>query len=398
MNELVIITLDTETGVHNRGEDAIGTMKAAPWHPDNHIVMIGSKEENGGVLVTKFVPSCYEELTNELLYVGQNIKFDMHYLMKDSDGFRKNIWPKTHLWDTMIAEYILTGQTSQYASLDKLSAKYGGSLKDDRIKEYWENGVDTEDIPEGMLVEYLEHDVKNTELVFQAQYERAKELGMLPLILSQMRALKATTEMEWNGMFFDKEIAQEKTIELELEMEEHQHVIGMEAMHIFDAHFFTHDFNMDSSAHIALMLFGGEYKYKKKQPMMKDGEVVVYKSGAKKGLERMENVEVVSNTVGYGIPLKEEYKTSKGKPSTKDDVLQDILATPTKLPVGCMQFIQSLLAYRKLQKDVSTYFEGYSKLVWPDGIIHHQLNQVGTDTGRLSSSKPNLQNVTTKED
>lgn len=55
--------------------------------------------------------------------------------------------------------------------------------------------------------------------------------------------------------------------------------------------------------------------------------------------------------------------------------------------------IQILLDYRKLSKLLSTYIEPLPQLVWEDGFLHGELNQMGTKTGRLSSNNPNLQNI-----
>ena len=52
--------------------------------------------------------------------------------------------------------------------------------------------------------------------------------------------------------------------------------------------------------------------------------------------------------------------------------------------------IQDYRAYTKLQ---STYVEGLMKAVRADGRIHTQFSTTRTETGRLASSKPNLQNI-----
>lgn len=56
-------------------------------------------------------------------------------------------------------------------------------------------------------------------------------------------------------------------------------------------------------------------------------------------------------------------------------------------------FSEILLEYRKHKKILSTYLKGWVKLADNSGRIHTTLNQGGTDTGRLSSRDPNLQNV-----
>lgn len=57
-------------------------------------------------------------------------------------------------------------------------------------------------------------------------------------------------------------------------------------------------------------------------------------------------------------------------------------------------FIGKLLEYRELKKLLSTYIEPLPKLVSPySGKIHTTFNQALTATGRLSSVKPNLQNI-----
>lgn len=60
--------------------------------------------------------------------------------------------------------------------------------------------------------------------------------------------------------------------------------------------------------------------------------------------------------------------------------------------------IESLLTYRKLQKIYSTYAEGLQKYIRDDGRIHTLFNQCATQTGRLSSSEPNLQNISVRDE
>ena len=57
-----------------------------------------------------------------------------------------------------------------------------------------------------------------------------------------------------------------------------------------------------------------------------------------------------------------------------------------------------LLDYRKLNKLKTTYVDTLPLLVDENSRIHTSFNQIGTATGRLSSSDPNLQNIPVKTD
>ena len=57
-----------------------------------------------------------------------------------------------------------------------------------------------------------------------------------------------------------------------------------------------------------------------------------------------------------------------------------------------------LLDYRKLNKLRTTYVDTLPNLVDSNSRIHTSFNQIGTATGRLSSSEPNLQNIPVKTD
>ena len=65
---------------------------------------------------------------------------------------------------------------------------------------------------------------------------------------------------------------------------------------------------------------------------------------------------------------------------------------------GAHPIIDDLLSYRKLSKIYSTYAEGLKKYIWKDGRIHTIYNQCATQTGRLSSSEPNLQNISVRDE
>lgn len=85
-----------------------------------------------------------------------------------------------------------------------------------------------------------------------------------------------------------------------------------------------------------------------------------------------------------GLPQKKLTRT--GEPSTDVDVLNDL----SKLH----QVPERILEYRGLSKLKSTYVDALPRLINPEtGRIHTSFNQVGTSTGRVSSSDPNLQNI-----
>ena len=94
--------------------------------------------------------------------------------------------------------------------------------------------------------------------------------------------------------------------------------------------------------------------------------------------------EIFYNDLDYPI-IK---KTPKGAPSTDASVLEE-LSKDYELP-------KIILKYRELEKIRSTYVDGLIPEVTDDGKIHTHFNLFGTATGRLSSEKPNLQNIPNK--
>lgn len=92
-----------------------------------------------------------------------------------------------------------------------------------------------------------------------------------------------------------------------------------------------------------------------------------------------------------GMILYDELGLKAGKKrSTAADVLEKLVHVHPIIPL--------LLEHRKYQKIYSTYAIGLSKHVLGDGKIHTIFNQIQTQTGRLSSSEPNLQNISVRDE
>lgn len=60
--------------------------------------------------------------------------------------------------------------------------------------------------------------------------------------------------------------------------------------------------------------------------------------------------------------------------------------------------IEKILEYRKYAKLLGTYIDGLIPHIKEDGKIHSYFNQAQTTTGRLSSSSPNLQNISARDE
>jgi len=89
-----------------------------------------------------------------------------------------------------------------------------------------------------------------------------------------------------------------------------------------------------------------------------------------------------------GLKPKNQKKTSTGQRSTKESELEKL--------VGEHPVITDVLAYRELQKLLSTYIDTLPTLIGEDGRLHAEFLQAGTTTGRMASQNPNLQNIPTK--
>lgn len=83
-----------------------------------------------------------------------------------------------------------------------------------------------------------------------------------------------------------------------------------------------------------------------------------------------------------GLPVIKKTKTGY---STSADVLEKL--------EPAHEIVREILHYRQLGKLQSTYIEGLLKVVHRDGKVHTRFNQALTQTGRLSSTDPNLQNI-----
>lgn len=83
-----------------------------------------------------------------------------------------------------------------------------------------------------------------------------------------------------------------------------------------------------------------------------------------------------------GLPAGKKTRTGW---STNADILEKLR---DKHPI-----VRDVLEYRELTKLKSTYTDGLLKTIGPDGRIHTTFQMTVTDTGRLSSREPNLQNI-----
>lgn len=177
-----ILTLDLETTCYKhqeRGEDGLYNTKdkegGAASLPQ-FLVMTGLKWLHKKQAETirhitnaeynrKYIQS---ELDSSDLVVGFNIKFDLLWLKRIDIDISNVV-----IWDCQLAEWILSSQgLLGQNSLNDACERYGFPAKLDVVKtEYWDKGIDTDEIPANILAEYLEGDLDRTERVFLKQCE-----------------------------------------------------------------------------------------------------------------------------------------------------------------------------------------------------------------------------------
>ena len=159
---------DVETTTHAKGN---------AFSKRNKLIMVGLRHKDKSLIYSEFSDSVVKDIQSRInncdVLVGFNIKFDIHWLMNIGVTF-DNV---KQIWDCQIAEFLLESQNNKYPSLNEALDKYGLPRKLDVVKtEFWNKGINTDEIPKDILREYLEGDLLGTEEVFKRQ---AKQFGVL---------------------------------------------------------------------------------------------------------------------------------------------------------------------------------------------------------------------------
>ena len=307
-----------------------------------------------------------------------NAKFDLAWLHRYGIKFSHR-----RIWDCQLVDFILSGQENTYPSLNKVSEAYGLGIKLTNVKEeYWNNGLDTTDIPLDLLEEYLVQDLKLTGEIYLRQYQEQKEhsLEMMKLISLATQDLLVLLEMETNGIMLDFQgmttasiITNEQINKIKEEL--NGYFTGVP----------THCLNYNSGDCLSALLYGGTVQEQVRKV------IGVYKTGHKSGLDRY-RVSYVDHVLPRRFePPRGSQLKKEGFFATNEGTLRRIQAKKEDRLI-----LDKLLLLSKLEKLNNTYYVGLQELHkekdWEDNIIHGQFNQVVAHTGRLSSSSPNLQN------
>jgi len=85
--------------------------------------------------------------------------------------------------------------------------------------------------------------------------------------------------------------------------------------------------------------------------------------------------------------------TDTGNRSTAEETLIELRLTVKDPKSPKAIFLDTLLDLRGLEKMYTTYIEGWNEKVQDDFKLHGKFNIIGTTSGRLSSSEPNMQQI-----
>lgn len=370
---------DVETSTYAKGN---------PYSQQNKLCLVGIREPCGKehIFDIEYSGGGYAEQLRQIqelvsrtkLLVTFNGKFDLAWLRRYAINF-----DHCRVFDCQLCHFVLSGQQDSYPSLNGVAAHYGLEQKLDEVGALWEQGIDTPNIPMSLLTSYLSQDLMLTEQVYTRQLS---QLGSMPkttqrLVSLSNQDLLVLLEMEWNGLKIDFDGMAKASVEAQQEIENIRKELN---------EYFTgtpaYCLNYNSGDCLSALLYGGT--------IVEPERIVVgeYKTGPKTGQPRYRINLVQHNLPRRFEPPRGSALKKEGFYATSEEVLRSI-----KTNKQGRKALDLLLHMSKLEKLVSTYYDGLRKLHtekdWEAGYLHGQFNMCMARTGRLSSSGPNLQNL-----
>ena len=271
--------------------------------------------------------------SNEIKKLGYNLKDD-YIALKPYSIKLENIY-----FDITIAEYLIDSMSSTSYECSAIAMKYL-TKKVKTKEELLGKGVKAkkyQDLSFEELSSHISQIIDTVKSVMPIMEENLKESNMDGLLYHvEMPLVEVLADMEYEGVKVDKE----KLNELGSQFKE---IIKKLESEIYEIS--GEEFNINSPKQLGVILF-----------------------------EKL------------GLPVIKKTKTGYSTNAEVLDKLKD------QSPI-----IDKIIEYRQIVKLNSTYVEGLLSIINPiDGRIHSSFNQTITTTGRISSTEPNLQNISVK--
>jgi hypothetical protein len=351
---------------------------ADPFYPDNKILCHATSDADGYPVEGQYpIPLQYGTIL-----AGHNIKFDLAYMRKQHRSMFTNV---ARAFDTQGLHHLLTGEV--FTTLDYLCEYYDVPIKkSDALKDWLAQGKNIESMPTHMLNAYLTVDIKATQAVLEKQIELINQDPKLIVLANiQSYLVMALAEMEWNGLRIDVK-------ELVKLTNEHENIVNnltKTLIEITDSRLGKKvteqkGFKYGSVYTINSVLYGRPTKYKAKLP------VGFYKNGKVK--TKVTEIPVTPTAMCVSLPEQELNK--QGNYSVDEKFLSKQLV---KVPKDSQahKYILTIMELRKSEKILSTYCHPICDMLDKNDTdtLHPTYNIAATPTGRLSSSKPNAQNL-----
>ncbi len=374
------------------------------------------------------------------LLLGHNIKHDLLFLWKDR-GIQTFFKKGYKIWDTQLAEYYLTSFQKKYPELRDIAvnkyeckdrikaidellfnftkkklAKHKRTFKEQMQRtlvlfpQFLEEDIlkfkQVSDLPKELVLEDVQNDVLDTESIFLQQYTECEKRGILQVVELQMESLLFTIEAEYNGFKLNLNTLNQNQIELQTKLDEKTKEFYTHIKPYWD---YKEEFILKGSGSkkdLYALFFGQQRKiFTKMHQIDLNGCPIIIKNGKNKGCLKLVNTKTIINITGLGLIAQNNWKTEKGNISIDESMLTEVINTINAVGILSQKEIDIsnicalLLEIRGLEKSISTYYESINDLVYDcDSCIHGKFNHVATQTGRLSSNDPNLQNVPRKGD
>lgn len=442
------LVLDIETTVTNKSP--------SPYKPDNYMVCVGvmpvdepdkkkviwfNHNELPNIDIKKSHKELQDILDKTTLLIAHNVKFDLSWLREC--GFKYD----GKLWDTMIVEYIYARGQKIALSLSESCKRWGVTeKKSELVEELFKNGTGFEAIPKDIVEEYNLYDLLSCGDLFDTQYKMLQDddhCSMKNIVELTNDMADVLIDIERNGICINMDILDKVQSDYEHERKEKaiqntkiiKCVMGdrpynlsspeqlseiIWSRSVVDKELWADTFNIGTTA-------SGKKKYRPRMPkqefqrQVKKQTKIVSKTTVRKcpeckGTGKQYKVKKDGSPykiqpmckhcigTGYVYDATSDVAGFKFSPTHVQQVMSHGFATDKTTLAGLAviakqhnlevahQFLTNMQRINALDTYINSFCKGIRKNVI-NGILHPQVSQVRTGTGRLSSSNPNFQNL-----